>query len=370
MSEPIRVLHILQRMEAGGTQALLMNLYRNIDRSKIQFDFLVEYKEKQFYDDEINALGGRIFRTSIREDYNIFKFCSYLKSFFKEHNEYKIVHVHAFTIGYFCLRAAEKAGVPIRIAHSHNNETVHDSKYLLKRLMQRLYTLHANELFACSQEAGKYLFGDRQFTVLKNAIDSDAFVANEEIRKEVRAELGLDDCLVIGSVGRLHPQKNQKRLIHIFNKVHEIKSDSKLLLIGSGPLEQELRDEVESLGLQTEIIFMGNRKNMSRLYQAMDVFAMTSLFEGLGIVAVESQAAGIPTVCSDGFPEDIRITPLVVKKNLSDSDDEWAHEILKAEENPCRHKNMKRKIIDSGFDVKSSALELSEYYIKKYKDCL
>lgn len=357
-------------MEAGGTQALLMNIYRLLDRSKVQFDFLVEYPDQQFYDDEIRQLGGKVYYSTVRKDFNILKFCNLLKTILKENPDYKIVHVHTYSIGFFCLKVAEEMNVPVRIAHSHNNETVHDSKYLLKRLMQRLYTLHANELFACSQEAGKYLFGDRQFTVLKNAIDSDAFVANEEIRKEVRAELGLDDCFVIGSVGRLHPQKNQKRLIHIFNKVHEIKSDSKLLLIGSGPLEQELRDEVESLGLQTEIIFMGNRKNMSRLYQAMDVFAMTSLFEGLGIVAVESQAAGIPTVCSDGFPEDIRITPLVVKKNLSDSDDEWAHEILKAEENPCRHKNMKRKIIDSGFDVKSSASELSEYYIKKYKDCL
>ena len=160
MGEPIRVLHILQRMEAGGTQALLMNIYRKIDRTKVQFDFLVVYKEKQFYDDEIEKMGGHVYKLSFREDLNLPKFQKDLAVFFAQHHEYKIVHCHAYTIGYFCLKAAKKAGIPVRIAHSHNNETVHDIKYLPKLFMQRLFTLNATDLFACSNEAGKYLFKD------------------------------------------------------------------------------------------------------------------------------------------------------------------------------------------------------------------
>ena len=158
MGEVIRVLHILQRMEAGGTQALLMNIYRNIDRNKLQFDFLVEYPEKQFYDDEICSLGGEIYYTSVREDFNIIKFQNQLTNILLENKNYKIVHMHTYSIGYFCLRIAEKCGVPVRIAHSHSNSMTQDYKKYIKYILQRLYTIHATDLFACSQDAGRYLF--------------------------------------------------------------------------------------------------------------------------------------------------------------------------------------------------------------------
>lgn len=168
MGEPIRVLHILQRMEAGGTQALLMNIYRKIDRTKVQFDFLVVYKEKQFYDDEIEKMGGHVYKLSFREDLNLPKFQKDLAVFFAQHHEYKIVHCHAYTIGYFCLKAAKKAGIPVRIAHSHNNETVHDIKYLPKLFMQRLFSLLSDPVtgyhtFWCLRSG--YLIFYRDFTV-------------------------------------------------------------------------------------------------------------------------------------------------------------------------------------------------------------
>ena len=221
MGEPIRVLHILQRMEAGGTQALLMNIYRKIDRTKVQFDFLVVYKEKQFYDDEIEKMGGHVYKLSFREDLNLPKFQKDLAVFFAQHHEYKIVHCHAYTIGYFCLKAAKKAGIPVRIAHSHNNETVHDIKYLPKLFMQRMFTKNATDLFACSEEAGKYLFKDKPFQVLKNAIDSQNFIADADTRNEIRKELGLKDKFVVGHVGRLHPQKNHYFLIDVFAEIRK-----------------------------------------------------------------------------------------------------------------------------------------------------
>ena len=365
MSEPVRVLHILQRMEAGGTQALLMNIYRKIDRTKLQFDFLVEYSQKQFYDDEITSMGGHVYYTSIREDYNVLKFRRQLKKFFKEHKEYKVVHVHAYTIGFLCLDIIKKAGVEVRIAHSHNNETVHDAKWLIKLCMQKLYTINATDLFACSQEAGEYLFKNKKFKVLKNAIDSSRFIADDKKRKNVRQELGLDNKLVVGHVGRLHPQKNHEFLLKVFSEIKKKRQDAVLILVGSGPLEHDIKEKVKALGLEKSVIFLGNRKDMDYIYQGMDVCIFPSLFEGLGIVAIEAQAAGLPVVCSDGFPKEACVTPLFKKMNLSDAPSEWAKVALDMVNNEYCHKNMKDYIVKSGFDMDETALKMQRYSLKK-----
>lgn len=365
MGEPIRVLHILQRMEAGGTQALLMNIYRKIDRTKVQFDFLVVYKEKQFYDDEIESMGGHVYKLSFREDLNLPKFQKDLKNFFKQHHEYQVVHCHAYTIGYFCLKAAKKAGIPVRIAHSHNNETVHDIKYLPKLFMQRLFTLNATDLFACSEEAGKYLFKDKPFRVLKNAIDSQQFIANENTRREVRQELGLENKFVVGHVGRLHPQKNHDFLIDVFAEIKKKKPEAELILVGTGPLEEKVRSKVADKGLTESVQFLGNRKDMNRVYQAMDVFVFPSLFEGLGIVAIEAQAASVPIVCSEGLPPETDITPIYRKLMLSDGAEKWAKTAIEMARSPEAHTNMQKYIIDAGFDMSATAKNMEEYYLHR-----
>lgn len=370
MSKPIRILHILQRMEAGGTQALLMNIYRNIDRSKVQFDFLVEYPNKQFYDDEILSLGGKIYYTNLRNDFNIFKFQKTLKDILKNNPEYKIVHVHAFTIGYFCLRTAKKCGVPVRIAHSHNNETVHDAKYLLKRFMQKIYTIHATDLFACSEEAGKYLFGDKKFSVLNNAIDAKKFTFNIENREKIRKELNVEDNFVIGHVGRFHAQKNHKFLLEIFNEIRKEKNNAKLLLVGSGPLENEIKAQVEELGLDKDVIFLGNRGDMNLIYQAMDVFVFPSLFEGLGIVAIEAQASGTPIVCSDKLPPETNITPIYKKHSLEENCEVWAKEILNIVKMKECKTDLTENVVKSGFDLSSTVNGLQEYYLEKEKQII
>lgn len=366
MSEPIRVLHILQRMEAGGTQALLMNIYRKIDRTKVQFDFLVEYPEKQFYDDEITEMGGKIYYSTVREDFNVFKFMRQLKTILNEHPEYRIVHSHAFTIGYFCLKTAKKCGVPVRIAHSHSNETMHDIKWIPKLIMQKLYTIHATDLFACSEEAGKYLFKNRPFSVLKNAINSSKFVSDGRIREEVRNELGVNDNFVVGHVGRFHTSKNHSFLIDVFAQIKKKKTNAKLILIGSGDLEQNIRNKAERLSLTDSIVFLGNRADMERIYQAMDVFVFPSIFEGLGIVAIEAQAAGIPVICSEGLPPESNVTPLYKKLMLSYGAEKWALEALSIVEEPQCHSNMQQYIIDAGFDMKSTAAEMERFYLDKH----
>lgn len=366
MKKPIRILHVLQRMEAGGTQALLMNLYRKIDRSKVQFDFFVEYPDKQFYDDEITKMGGKIYYTNVRKDFNILKFQKQLKKVLIE-NEYKIVHVHAFTIGYFALKTAKKCNVPVRIAHSHNNETVRDSKYLLKKFMQKIYPIHANDLFACSEDAGRYLFGNKKFCVLNNAIDSEKFIFFQEKREKARKELNLTNNFVVGHVGRFHPQKNHDFLLEIFSKIKEKRKDAKLILIGSGPLEDEIKEKIKKLNLEDSVMMLGNRNDMDFMFQAMDVFIFPSLFEGLGIVAIEAQASGTPIIISDGVPDTANITPICKKIKLTDSASKWAEEAIKIAKSNLAHTNLQKYIIEAGFDMQSTVNWLEDFYLSSIK---
>lgn len=366
MSEPIRILHILQRMEAGGTQALLMNLYRNIDRTKVQFDFLVEYPNKYFYDDEILSLGGRIFYTNIRQDKNIVKFKKEVRKVLAEEN-YKIVHVHAYTIGYFVLKEAKKCGVKVRIAHSHNNQTVKDGKYILKLIMQKLFTIYATDLFACSADAGRYLFKGKKFHVLNNAIDSKKFIYNEVVRNEVRKELNVaPNTFLIGNVGRLHSQKNQMFLLDVFSKYLKKNPDSVLLIIGDGPLENDIVKKIDSLNIGKNVIMLKNRSDMDRIYQAMDIFVLPSLFEGLGIVAIEAQAAGVPVLASTGVSRDADLTDLINYMPLSDGEEKWAENLDEISKNTLAHTDMHESIIRAGYDLHSTVKFIENFYINKY----
>lgn len=367
MNEPIRILHILQRMEAGGTQALLMNIYRNIDRNLIQFDFLVEYPDKDFYDDEIISLGGRIYYSNVRNDLNIFRFKRQLKDILCSKYQYKIVHVHAYTIGYFCLKTAKECGVPVRIAHSHSNSMTKDYKKYIKILLQKLYSIYATNFLACSIEAGNYLFKNKKFEVLNNAIDSNKFSYDKKIREEYIEKLNLDNCFVVGHVGRFRPEKNHDFLIDIFYEIKKKKENSVLILVGTGDLEAIIKKKVEKLGLSNCVKFLGNRNDMHNIYHIFDICIFPSIYEGLGIVAIEAQAVGIPIVCSDRLPDESNISPLFIKKSLNDTAEEWAEVCIKESDNKFKHNNMKNYIIESGFDLKSNVKYIENYYIDVIK---
>ncbi|KRM20132.1 glycosyltransferase [Ligilactobacillus hayakitensis DSM 18933 = JCM 14209] len=365
MATPIRILHVLQRMEAGGTQALLMNLYRKIDRTKVQFDFFVEYLDREFYDDEIEKLGGKIYYNNVRKDKNIIKFERNLEKVLKS-GKYKIIHVHAYTIGYFVLKVAKKYGVPVRIAHSHENETVRDAKYPMKLIMQKLYPIYATDYMACSDDAGKYLFKKRDYSVLKNAIDTKKFTFNKEIRKQVREKLRLQNKFVVGNVGRLYPEKNQKFLIEIFNNIHNKIKNAVLIIIGNGPLKMDLLKQVRELGLEDSVIFLENRRDINELEQAFDVFIFPSLFEGLGIAAIEAQAAGIPTLCSTNVAKDAKISPLYNEQSLEVDPKIWSDQAIEISRNTLAHTNTEKYVVDSGYDVSETVRWVTEFYIEKY----
>lgn len=364
MSEPIRILHIVQKMEAGGTQAFLMNLYRNIDRNKIQFDFLVEYEEKEFYDDEIISLGGKIYYTNFRKTLNVIKFKKTLSNILKEHPEYKIVHIHATAIGKICTDTAKKCGVKTIIAHTHNNSAVKDWKYYPKILLRKLYTHGPTDFFACSEDAGRYTFKNKKFTVIYNAIDINKFLFKQEVREDLRRELNIEDKFVIGNIGRLHEQKNQSFLIDVFYEIQKKKDSAVLLIIGKGPLKNELEEKVKNLGISSKVFFLENRKDIERIYQGMDVFVLPSLFEGLGIVAIEAQTSGLPVIASTGVAKEANITDNIRNIDLNEPIDAWVEAICKAKvKNRRSIENIVRK---SKFNIKNNTKFLQEFYLKKY----
>lgn len=366
MGGTIRILHVLQRMEAAGVQTLLMNLYRNIDRSKVQFDFLVHYTKPQFFDDEIESLGGKIYRMSVREDLNFIKYTHALKNFFDEHPEYKIVHGHMHSLGAFYLKAAKQHHVPVRIAHSHTNATQNDMKKLVKTWMNKRYAKYATDLMACSEAAGKYMFGDASFKVVNNAIDAERFAFDQKSRQQKRCELKIDDKFVIGSIGRFEIQKNQKFSVQVFEQYLKQNTDAVLLLVGSGSMEKEVKEFVASKQLTDKVMFLGNRSDVAELYQAMDVFLMPSLFEGLGIVGVEAQAAGTPVVCTDTLPHEIDISPLINRVSLSEPLTVWAEAVDHASKNGLRHSDMREYLKRANYDIHSLAVWLQDFYLEKY----
>lgn len=362
MSEPIRILHIVTYMGRGGLETMIMNYYRNIDRSKVQFDFLTHREERWDYDDEIEKLGGKIYRLPRLNPFSP----GYLKAldgFFKEHKEYKIVHCHQDCLSGIPLKYAKKNGVPFTIAHSHNANQDKNLKYLIKLIAKKNICKYSNHLFACGKEAGEWMFKTSDFEILNNAIDTKKYIYNEEKSLEMKEKLGVTDKFVIGHVGRFRPQKNHSFIIDIFKEVCEEEPNSNLLLVGDGPLEEEIKKKVNSLGLKDRVKFLGARDDVNDLMQAMDVFILPSLYEGFGIVLIEAQASGLKCVISDSIPTDAIITDKVKRLSLDDDISIWAKEILS---NKSEEKEGIEDIEQSKYDIKSNAKWLENFYIERW----
>lgn len=349
-------------MHRAGLETMLMNYYRNIDRTEIQFDFLTHRPNKSDYDDEIISLGGKVYYAPRLYPQNYPKYFRWMKAFFAEHPEYKIIHSHIDTMSYLPLKAAKKAGVPVRIAHSHNTSIDKDFKYPLKMYFRsRINGVVTNRL-ACGREAGEFLFKNKSFKVIPNAVDADIFLFDAHLREKKRRELGLENNLVVGHVGRLSYQKNHKFLIRIFDALIKKESAAKLVLVGVGEKEQEIREQVKALGLDKSVIFLGNRSDVSELYQAMDVFVLPSLFEGIPVVGVEAQFADLPCLFSDKTPDEVKFNVRTKFIGLDKSPEFWANEILAAcgvLPRSCDRED----IVNSKYDIKVAYSILEEYYI-------
>lgn len=368
--EAIRVLHENVIMDPGGIETLLMNIYRHIDREKVQFDFMVHRSNYAFYDKEIEQLGGRIYRTP--------KFCPFPKQYSEyicgmrrviyQHPEYKIIHAHS-ELNLWPLKIAKEMGVPIRIAHSHNSKTKINLKYCFFLYERANIRKYCTDMFMCSKDAGEWSFGKQALTnneaiLIKNGIETDKFDYNENIRKQVRDEFGLNNKLVVGHVGRFMEQKNHKFLIEVFKAIHELNSNTVLMLVGDGKLFDSINKLAIDLGIYNSVIFLKKRNDVNRLMQAMDIFVFPSLWEGLGIVAVEAQTAGLPVFISDAIPSEVVLTDNVFITPLKLSAKAWAEKILSISLTHER-KSHKNEIAKAGYDICNTAQLLQNFYLEK-----
>ncbi|MGG1573183.1 glycosyltransferase family 1 protein [Fictibacillus sp. NRS-1165] len=355
----IRILHITGGMNRGGQETFIMNVYRNIDRSKIQFDFVVHSNSKYDYEEEINKLGGKLHRLPPKKK-NPLKYFSEIKKLVTVNN-YSIVHRHTCNASSFLeLYAAKQGGAQILIAHSHNtndtsNIVLHNiSKVFLNKLVDYKY--------ACSTAAGKWLFGTSNFEVINNGVDTDLYKYNESIKNKILKAEKINSSFVIGHVGRFSKVKNHNFLLDIFQHVIKKEKDSKLLLIGVGEEQEGIKEKVNKLDLNDNVLFLGKRDNVNELLQSIDVFVYPSLFEGLPVSLIEAQASGLPCVISDNITNEVAITNLVTSFSLNENAANWANIIL-------RYKNFNRddtsdQIKNSGYDIKTTTLRLQSIYIK------
>ena len=366
--EPVRVAQIMGKWVGGGVEAVVMNYYRNIDRNKIQFDFICDDDSTCIPKEEIENLGGKVIL--IPPYQKVLKYHKELKKVLKE-GHYKIVHSHINTLSVFSLFAAKCAGVPVRIAHSHSTTNKKEKKKnLLKQVLRPFSKLFATDYMCCSELAGRWLFGDKEYDkgnvyLLNNAIDLDKYKFDKKIRKEIRKELDIkDSTLVVGHIGRFVEQKNHRFLIDIFNEVHKKNKDSVLLLAGQGPLVEEMKQKVKVLDIEDSVKFLGQRSDANKLYQAFDVFLLPSLYEGLPVVGVEAQAAGLLCILSSDMTKETKVLDSTTIITLEQSAEEWAS-ILLDKYNKYERKDTKEEISRNGFNIKEEASKLENKY-KKY----
>ena len=360
----IRVLQVVTHMERGGLESMLMNYYRQIDRTKVQFDFLAHRQERAAYDDEIEALGGKIYRLPRLVPWSK-SYLSALDHFFDAHPEYRIVHVHQDCLSSVILLAASQHHVPVRIAHSHNANQDRNLKYPIKLWYRREIPQYATQLFACGRDAGDWMFGGAPYQIVPNAIDAAAYVYDPGKRAAVRQQLGLADALVIGHVGRFNPQKNHPFLLEMFAALLQTEPNAVLLLVGGGVDMPKIQARARALGIADRVRFLGVRSDVADLMQAMDVFVFPSLYEGLGIALIEAQAAGLPCIVSDSIPQEAYLTNLVDTVALSASPEVWAQKILARRGTPRTDRHA--EIAAHGFDITTEAEKLQEFYIHAYE---
>lgn len=363
--DPVRILHVVTYMGRGGLETMIMNFYRHVDRSLVQFDFLTHRNFQADYDDEIEALGGRIYHLPKlipwSNSYN-----KALDGFLESHPEYKIIHVHQDCLSSVILKVAKKRGIPVRIAHSHSSSQDKNLKYLIKLFYMRRIPKYATELFACGKNAGDWMFRGAPYIIINNAVDAKKYAFSPTKREQMRSSLGIGiSTLVVGHVGRFNTVKNHKFLIDVFAQLKKQREDAVLLLVGDGDLRNDMIQKVKSLNLESSVIFTGLRSDIPELMQAIDVFVFPSLYEGVPLTLVEAQAAGLPCLVSDGVPKECAITALVKHTSLKKSLCDWVRCILELAK--IKRSDTSGLIVQAGYDLETTAQWLQNYYLEQWK---
>lgn len=362
-TEPVHIAQIMGKWIGGGVESVIMNYYENIDRTKFQFDFICDDDSTNIPYEKIEKLGGKVILVPPYQ--KVFKYIKTLKKIFKENN-YKIVHSNINTLSVFPLYAAKKAGVPVRIAHSHSTSNKKEwKKNAVKNVLRPFSKKNANVYFACSELAARYLFGNKTFeegkvTIINNAINLEKFKFNQGKREKLRKELKIkDDEFVVGHIGRFVSQKNHTFLIDIFNELRKENNKAVLLLIGQGPLQDQIKEKVRELGIEDSVRFAGQVDNASDYYNAMDVFVLPSLYEGLGMVLIEAQANELPCIASTEVPKKASVSNQVEFISLKEENKKWADNILRKNRKDCKFVYTKDY---EKYDIKKESKKIEKNY--------
>lgn len=368
--EPVKVLYFVDRMLRGGIQTFVLENWRHMDHTKVQIDFLLLDDGNTYeLEDTLRGLDSRIYKLKgiwVKKPKDFVSYQRAVDAFFKVHHDYRVVHLHSTSKNYMVLKCAKKYGIPVRIAHSHNIgfQTTSKVQILIGNLFKPLLKYYATDYFACSEDAGRWLFGRKKITVIKNAVDIDKY-RYEPIKADcMRKKLKLDGKKVVGHVGRFTHQKNHTFLIDVFKELVELDSDYRLLLIGEGALEEQTKAKAKTYGVENKIIFAGFKTNVEDYMQAMDLFVFPSEFEGLGLVLIEAQAAGLPCYASEKVvPQEAKVSDLLTYIPLEDGPKMWAEQIDKT------WKKFKREtpedaIAERGYSIVETAKQLERYYLE------
>nr|WP_236951536.1 glycosyltransferase family 1 protein [Mariniflexile sp. TRM1-10] len=357
-----------------------MNYYRQIDKSKVQFDFLVHRKEKADFDEEIERLGGKIYRFDAINPLFPEKYYKSLRAFFKERPEYEIIHSHINTFSSFPLKIAKEFKIPCRIAHAHiaieeiklkdllnNKESTKELiKKIIKLKLKKNIHKYASHYFSCGEKAGKWLFGNQtDFTIMNNAINANIFKFDKLVSAAYKKEFNLENKLVIGHVGRFNSQKNHSFLLQIFACLVKKKPNSILILVGDGELRKQIQKDAENLDIAEKLLFLGIRTDIPQLYQMFDVFVFPSFYEGLPVTLIEAQAAGIKILASDSITNEVSITKDIDFLSINNAPDVWADKIL--DKVPYVRKDNFDLIEKNGYDIHMNTNLLEDFYLKTDK---
>lgn len=370
MVKPIRVLQVVTQMNRAGMESRLMDIYRKVDRQKVQFDFYTCRSDKGQFDEEIVEMGGTVFYSEPLSIKNIFTIKERFNRFLLEHKEYKIVHCHLNQWTGLVLQGAMKAGVPVRIAHSRTALEKNGIKNIVKDIIKKTVNTSATHKFAVSKKAGVWLFGEKsvlngEVCIVPNSIDAKKFKFDFSIRARVRDNLNVNDNLVLIHVGNIRPEKNHKFLLDIFLKIKEEKKNIKLILVGADNMNGEIQRYISKSEFSNDVIFMGSRSDINELLQAGDVFVFPSFYEGFPGAVLEAQASGLPVVMSDTITSEVMLLDSTSKLSLNQPLKVWMNKIL--EKKLIDRPEAFKKIIENGYDINRTSNDLMNFYLNQVK---
>lgn len=369
----IRVLFFIDRLRLGGIQALARDIIVHNDRERMAIDILNLNDGTDYpLTDELRQMGANIYRIDawLRKPLDFPNYFRKVDEFFEAHHDYDAVHLHSSSKNYYILKCAAKWGIPVRVAHSHNTgfQSHNPAAVLLGNIMKRPLKKYATDWVGCSELACQWLFGkdsvkSGKAKVILNGIDSSKFIFDENVRNEVRGELGLEGKFVVGHVGRFERQKNHEFLLDVFAEIAKRRENAVLVLVGIGSLMDTMKQKASTLGISDKVLFLGFRDDRNRIMQAMDVFVFPSLYEGLSVVLLEAQASGMPVFVSDSTTKEVSYSPYIHFLSLGYSAPKWSEVILA--KGCAQREDMSNRVLERGFDINVMVDNLFEIYSQR-----